>query len=499
MDLDKIRTTDWYRQETESAPYFIYRPCCGCLYWFHDQDSNIFWLCRNDLAKAYFSKDLMRQLAEKYLLKEREDFGFIDNLYNDWYQKVRVASEKIFEEINKSGVKKFSDSALLRINHRLASANFFMWNLFYIDIYDLDAEGLVKKELIEENVVLEDAEIADLMSQEKLISHQRSERDLLKIVEDIKKTPGALNTFLYISSPQNLHRLKLYPEIEKAIENYQSSYFWIYNSWGHTQVLTAFEIVENIKQILSGPRDTHKELDMLVNFSKEIKDKKTKIFKYYHLSKWGKQMFHFFGVISFWRDERKVQVQRLNHYLELVGTEMARRSNLNWEDIKKCDPLAIKSLPVKRSLTKKYETLFKKSYMLAWNGKSEYHLNPALSSKLEKIIEKSIDSAVTEIRGVIACTGKAEGRVVVINKMSEFSKMSQGDVLVTVSTRPEFVPLMKNAVAIVTDEGGITSHAAVVSRELKIPCIIGTQAATKKLKDGDWVLVNADHGVVIVK
>ena len=63
-------------------------------------------------------------------------------------------------------------------------------------------------------------------------------------------------------------------------------------------------------------------------------------------------------------------------------------------------------------------------------------------------------------------------------------------------TRPEFVPLLKQASAIITDEGGITSHAAIVSRELKIPCIIGTKVATKVLKDGDKVEVNANHGVV---
>jgi pyruvate,water dikinase len=63
-------------------------------------------------------------------------------------------------------------------------------------------------------------------------------------------------------------------------------------------------------------------------------------------------------------------------------------------------------------------------------------------------------------------------------------------------TRPEFVPLMKKAIAIVTDEGGITCHAAIVSRELKKPCIIGTKVATQVLKDGDMVEVDANSGIV---
>ena len=63
-------------------------------------------------------------------------------------------------------------------------------------------------------------------------------------------------------------------------------------------------------------------------------------------------------------------------------------------------------------------------------------------------------------------------------------------------TRPEFMPALKKAAAIITDEGGITCHAAIVARELKKPCIIGTKIATKVLKDGMMVEVDADKGVV---
>jgi len=71
-----------------------------------------------------------------------------------------------------------------------------------------------------------------------------------------------------------------------------------------------------------------------------------------------------------------------------------------------------------------------------------------------------------------------------------------GDILVTSMTRPEFMPIMKRSGAVVTDEGGITCHAAIVSRELKKPCIIGTKIATQVLHDGDLVEVDADNGVV---
>jgi phosphoenolpyruvate synthase/pyruvate phosphate dikinase len=101
-----------------------------------------------------------------------------------------------------------------------------------------------------------------------------------------------------------------------------------------------------------------------------------------------------------------------------------------------------------------------------------------------------------ELKGMSACLGVIEGQVKVILGEEDFHKLEQGDILVTTMTRPEFVPLMKKASAIVTDEGGVTCHAAIVSRELGIPCIIGTRTATITLKDGDIIKVDADKGVV---
>ena len=78
----------------------------------------------------------------------------------------------------------------------------------------------------------------------------------------------------------------------------------------------------------------------------------------------------------------------------------------------------------------------------------------------------------------------------------EFKKMREGDILVTSMTRPEFVSIMKKAAAIVTNEGGITCHAAIISRELNTPCIISTRIGTQKLKDLDFVEVDANKGII---
>lgn len=103
---------------------------------------------------------------------------------------------------------------------------------------------------------------------------------------------------------------------------------------------------------------------------------------------------------------------------------------------------------------------------------------------------------VKQFSGTVACRGKVAGRAKVVNNLKEFSKFKKGDILVTPMTSPDFVVIMKNAKAIVTDEGGLSCHAAIISRELDVPCIIGTKVATKVIKDNDRLEVDANKGLV---
>ena len=83
-----------------------------------------------------------------------------------------------------------------------------------------------------------------------------------------------------------------------------------------------------------------------------------------------------------------------------------------------------------------------------------------------------------------------------IKDVTEIARIEAGDVLVTVMTNPDMVPAMRKASAVVTDEGGRTCHAAIVSRELGIPCIVGAKVATEVLAEGSKVTVDATCGVV---
>jgi pyruvate,water dikinase len=100
------------------------------------------------------------------------------------------------------------------------------------------------------------------------------------------------------------------------------------------------------------------------------------------------------------------------------------------------------------------------------------------------------------LRGLNASPGISSGKVKMILDLKDLDKIKAGDILVTTMTNPDMVVSMQKAAAIITDEGGVTAHAAIVSRELGIPCVVGTRNATTTLKENQEVTVDGTHGIV---
>lgn len=116
--------------------------------------------------------------------------------------------------------------------------------------------------------------------------------------------------------------------------------------------------------------------------------------------------------------------------------------------------------------------------------------NPQYKFYFDKIEDSN------QVKGQIAYKGLVKGKVRILKRKNQVSEFKEGEVLVSPMTTPDFVPAMKRALAFVTDEGGIGCHAAIISRELKVPCVIGTKVATQVFEDGDMVEVDADKGIV---
>jgi phosphohistidine swiveling domain-containing protein len=191
-------------------------------------------------------------------------------------------------------------------------------------------------------------------------------------------------------------------------------------------------------------------------------------------------------------DLRKETQMRAVYYIYRINDEIGRRKKVKAELLDYCYPEEILNGKVDvEELKRRSEAI----YYNCENGKEEFYSGDKAIKIVDKELSKSAE-IVEEITGLIASPGVATGKAKICLSAADAKKMVQGDILVTGMTTPNFVPYMKKAAGIVTDEGGATSHAAIISRELGKPCVIGTKVATTKLKDGMLVEVDADKGEV---
>lgn len=149
------------------------------------------------------------------------------------------------------------------------------------------------------------------------------------------------------------------------------------------------------------------------------------------------------------------------------------------------------SLPKKSELKKRYQSsalYFEKDKVFLALGKSV--------DDIDKIIARRATADKNEIKGITVYPGKIIGRARVVTDPFSVKVFNEDNVLITGMTRPEFMPLIKKASAIITDVGGVLCHAAITAREMKIPCVVGTAVATKIFKDGDLLEVDATNGVI---
>ncbi|AEH07066.1 phosphoenolpyruvate synthase [Methanothermococcus okinawensis] len=176
-----------------------------------------------------------------------------------------------------------------------------------------------------------------------------------------------------------------------------------------------------------------------------------------------------------------------------VPEDMQEKRVLSDEDIK--------NLAEKGILIEKH---YKRPMDIEWaleNGKV-YMLQARPITTLNKEKKKEAEKTEEEIeakillKGIGASPGVASGKVKILHDIEEIDKIKDGDILVTGMTTPDMVPAMKKASAIITDDGGLTCHAAIISRELGTPCVVGTQRATEILKDGMIVTVDGEKGIV---
>ncbi len=117
------------------------------------------------------------------------------------------------------------------------------------------------------------------------------------------------------------------------------------------------------------------------------------------------------------------------------------------------------------------------------------------SKKETNMQQKNVEKKIVD-RGLSASPGVAIGKAKIIRSLDEMSRLEKGDILVTEMTSPDWVPVMKRSSAIITEKGGVTCHAAIVSRELEIPCIVGVEDIMKNMKENEYYTVDATNGII---
>lgn len=283
---------------------------------------------------------------------------------------------------------------------------------------------------------------------------------------------------------------------EKIIRDYRDRFFWIRNNYVDSLDLPVHYFEDEVARIRSSGIDPEAQALEIDNTIRETDKKKREYRKKLELDEETEILIRTTELFTHWQDDRKKSTFFATHYFLLLLAEVAARTRIPFDLLKYLSPREVDSVfknppnPLELQARKEHGVFY-------WD--SEGH--DAVSGKEMDRVKAAVigDERVEEVddfRGITASLGKAVGPVKILATAKEIGKVEKGDILVAVMTRPDYVPAMKKAAAIVTDEGGITSHAAIVSRELKIPCVIGTKIATRVLKDGDIVEVNANHGVV---
>jgi len=200
--------------------------------------------------------------------------------------------------------------------------------------------------------------------------------------------------------------------------------------------------------------------------------------------------------MAFYRSYIIEQIDRVAYGYWPIIKELGKDNGLTWNEIVLLNHYEIIELQNKKRLPCNFKQRKNGFGTINSIGPIKVIIGEELKKSIEECEEK-IDSNIVEFKGMVACRAKKlKGIVKIVEESKNISKINKGDILVANETTPDYIIGMKMARAIITNQGGITSHAAIVSRELNIPCIIGTKIATKVLKDGDLVEVDANKGIV---
>ncbi|MFA6486069.1 MAG: PEP-utilizing enzyme [Candidatus Magasanikbacteria bacterium] len=292
-------------------------------------------------------------------------------------------------------------------------------------------------------------------------------------------------------------RASFYQEEEIALSKaanlnqHQQKYFWLKNSYAGTAVLPVkFFADRKAKFAHNLGLETKTKI-------KATLAKKKSIQKQFGLSQEIMAIGQAISDGVGWQDERKKYIFMILHYQDVMLAEVTRRFGYTSDELHRAWYYEIEKIIGGQNLH------FKLTARKDGFGVQFFHtckeLNASETENMWKTYETKTDQNTTETKGIVACKGKTaitRGVVHIVLDPNNIGDFKTGEVLVAPMTSPEYIFAMKLASAVVTDTGGLTSHAAIVSRELNIPCVVGAKGSTVVFKNGDLVEINSATGSV---
>lgn len=381
-----------------------------------------------------------------------------------------------YKKISKEHLKPLSDKDLNKFWSQFNDLVLKFWEVAIIpELGAYGGEPILKKAIKKEKLdqVQEIEAFSALAAPVKLSFYQEEERDLRQLARKYKTK-----------------------SFKEHLNQHQQNYFWLKNSYFRAKVLPPEFFLKRVRQIKKpGRKSVIKEME------KHIKLAKLGKIKVLNKLQYKKEIKKISGGLShciWWQDQRKKYIFQYLHYMDLFIAEFARRSKVSprlfdfaWHTEVCLDP----SKNLVNLLERRKKDYFvvhflknKKKCVYKKQARKIYHTFWSLEVKGKS----------NQLTGTVVQPAKnlIPGQVFVIKKAEDIKKFPKGKILVTSMTAPEYICAIRKAKAIITDTGGITSHVAIVSRELKVPCLVGTKIATKLLKNGDKVEVDATRGTV---
>ncbi|MFH1053985.1 MAG: PEP-utilizing enzyme [Candidatus Woesearchaeota archaeon] len=407
-------------------------------------------------------RDSGENVFKKYLLKEKER----KQEYDFWIKTTERISEMLKQA---ETVKEMSDEEIneFLIESDKVYEDFWIYG-FLPELSTWGGEQLIAKELKKEGINEVDEILEALSTPEELSFFQKEELELM--------------------------RLKI-SKYKDKIKEHQKKYFWIRNSYGRVLNLPLDHFEKELCKV--SEKEALEKIKSIQNYIKQVRKKKQDVISKYNVPKEIQDICQTLSFCIGWQYTRKKFIFIYTHIFTEITKELGKRNNIPFSDLEMYARKDILNLAkgVKAENIEKRKKAFL-SYYHEDSNKLTYMFGEEAEKFIKPYIEVEVDENIKEVKGTGASKGIVKGKVCILLTPDNMDKMDKGDVLVAPMTSPDYVVAMRKACAVVTDEGGMTAHAAIVSRELGIPCIVGTRIATKLLKDGDIVEVDADNGIV---